>query len=173
MAGSSIAGTTALSGYGLDLIKLFARVVQAFNSQPACKVIAGIPILVGPPKVFDMVKNLGKICENLRKIPENIGKFSNYWKYRQIAEYIGKYFQWKYRQKWRRTCFYLKKWCQLVQNHMKTSFWSSSQGRSLWENNRTKSDPNFSSKFGEIRAKILRTSKNLLARTPMLVISSN
>jgi len=77
MAGSSIAGTTALSGYGLDLIKLFGRVVQAFNSQPACKVIAGIPILVGPPKVFDMVKNLGKICENLRKIPENIGKFSN------------------------------------------------------------------------------------------------
>jgi len=42
---------------------------------------------------------------------------------------------------------------------------------SLWENNfRQKSHNNFSGKFGNIWAKILRTPKNLLAPVPAVVL---
>ena len=59
---------------------------------------------------------------------------------------------------WRWEC---KQWCW--RSHQKRSSWS------LWEKICGKNCPkSFSGKFGEIRAKILRTLKNLPAPTPMM-----
>ena len=82
--------------------------------------------------------------KNVRKIPEILGKLS------EIRDKNG---------------------VQRGENHMKTFFRRSSQTWSVWEEILKYSNKelleNFSGKFGEIRAKIFRTSKPFPAPTPM------
>jgi len=104
------------------------------------------------PLKFWCGENPGKVPENSGKIRGNLGKLL-------IT-----------RAKMAPNLLWFEKiGAQRVQNHMKTFF--SFQKRSSWENTRTKKWlKNFSGKFGEIRAKILRTPKHLPAPTPMLLI---
>ena len=86
--------------------------------------------------------------ENLGKIPENLGKNGA------------------------QRCLTSKNGAQRLQkNTIKTFFGGHTKSKnscSLWEKVcGQKAQKNFSGKFGEIRAKILRTSKNLPAPTPM------
>jgi len=58
--------------------------------------------------------------------------------------------------------------CRKTHEDLLTLFWRSHQKKRLWEKPcRQKSHENVSGKFGEIRAKILRTPKTLPASTPM------
>jgi len=67
--------------------------------------------------------------------------------------------------------FWLQKWITFAGKHMKTSFWRSHWKRSKWalcgKICRQKLHTIVLGKFGEIRAKILPTPKNLPAPTPM------
>jgi len=106
-------------------------------------------------KRFDLVKireKSLKICENFRKIPENLGK---------LPENTGKNgaqrtLVWK---KWRQTC---------SESH-EDLFLEVIPKTVVMRNSSHKKWPkNFSGKFGKIRAKILRTPKNLPAPTRMV-----
>jgi len=84
-----------------------------------------------------------EICENLRKIPENLGK---------IGAQRG---------------LIWKNGAQFWQKHIKSFFWRSPQKNvGLRKCLHKKWPKNFSGKFGEVQAKILRTPQNLPAPTP-------
>jgi len=97
--------------------------------------------------------NLSKICENLRKVTENLGK---------LSETTGK--------NGAQVLWFEK----MVPNVFRITWrpiWRSSQKQLLWEKLfPLKVAQNFWRKFGEIRAKILRTPKNLPAPTPMILV---
>jgi len=94
-----------------------------------------------PPKIR-FGENLGKISENLAKIRGHLGKSCE--NYRKLYENTGK---------------------NGAQNNMKT-FFGGHPNNSFHEKTFAQKWPkNVSDKFGKIRAKILRTPKNLPAPT--------
>jgi len=112
--------------------------------------------------------NLGKICENLRKIPENLCKVPR----NTIKNGAQRALIWKNGaqrallwKKWDPTCIDLIK---LVHKITWRSFLEVIRKNILHEKYSHKKWPKiFLGKFGEIRAKILRTPKKLPAPTPM------
>ena len=112
-------------------------------------------IIENPGKICG---NLGKICENILKIRENLGK---------LPENTGK-----------KGANHILIWKKMVpnvlwfekngaQNHTKTVFLEVIRTVFMKRNSHKKWPKIFSGKFGKIRAKILRTPKNLPASTPM------
>ena len=120
----------------------------------------GVQGVQAHPQKFWFCENPGKICGNMGKVCENLCKITEIWANSKNTSKNGAQLVWL--KKWRPTCF--EKTAPKSHEDSFLVIWSTVFMRKY---SYKKWPKTFSSKFGKIRPKILRTLKKLPAPTPM------